>query len=76
MEEKEWELLALSNAIERLIHGVAFFKPDGTLNYINPAILKMWGYDEEERESLIGTCAFDYLAPASRQKIFHGKAGE
>jgi PAS domain S-box-containing protein len=35
-------------AIESSINGIALADPEGNLTYANPALLKMWGYDQAE----------------------------
>jgi len=47
IKRAEEQIQKLSSAVESSINGIAIGDAEGNLTYINPAFLKMWGYDNE-----------------------------
>jgi PAS domain S-box-containing protein len=45
----EWERKTVLQALEDSLGGIAIFDRNWNIKYVNPSILKMWGYDSEEK---------------------------
>ena len=57
-KQAENELRVKDNAIETSFNAIAMAGPDGTLTYVNPAFVKMWGL--EDKEEAIGRSALTF----------------
>lgn len=47
-KKAEWSLKIKDGAIASSINAIVFVDPTGTVTYVNPSFLNMWGYDSEE----------------------------
>jgi len=63
------KITVLANSIESAIYGIALLDKDTKFQYLNPAILKMWGYDLSEKESLIGTEIINFFVSYHRREV-------
>jgi len=67
-DRKEWEqeLERYKILTEEVTDSIGVVSEDGTIQYENPAIERVLGYD---RETLEGTTAFEYMHPEDRQEV-------
>ncbi len=59
LEQQRQELFLKNHAIHTSINGIILTDMHGAITYVNPAFLKMWGY--ETSEELVGTSSVDFF---------------
>ncbi|MDL1956196.1 MAG: PAS domain S-box protein [Candidatus Desulfofervidus auxilii] len=59
----------LSSVIENAIHGIVLLNKENKIEYLNPSILKILGYDLKDRKKLIGKSIFDCFISEKQEKI-------
>jgi PAS domain S-box-containing protein len=65
-KEREQELRRYKILAEEVTDSIGVVSEDGTIQYENPAIERILGYDRRELE---GTSAFEYMHPDDRQDV-------
>jgi len=69
IKERERELATLSMAVENAMHGIAVLDKEGRVEYLNPFILRIWGYGPEDKEEMIGKPATDFFESDYREQV-------
>ena len=66
LERQSRELLIKNHAINTSINGIMLTDLEGQVNYVNPAFLNIWGY--EDSLEVMGKNSFDFLKDEEVQK--------
>ena len=63
----EWERETVLQAVEDSLGGIAIVDRDWNVKYVNPAIVKMWGYDFDGE--MIGKASIGFYSDESKNKL-------
>ncbi len=73
LEQQRRELFIKNHAIHTSINGIMLTDLEGSITYLNPSFLKMWGY--ERPEELLGSRGIDLLGKEQAREIFSQLSG-